>query len=124
VLSDVVVSTDVTEDNLGDLWAHELRWLRTIRSLNRPGFAFVFITFTWPMLLLGLALAPQPALFAMALAGALARSALAGSPGAALRAPLRDTLLLAEWGAALVGSRVRWRGQILSVNDLPAQTTP
>jgi ceramide glucosyltransferase len=124
VLSDVVVSTDVTEDSLGDLWVHELRWLRTIRSLNRLGFAFVFITFTWPMLLLGLALAPQPALFGMALAGMLARSALAGSPGAALRAPLRDTLLLAEWAAALVGSRVRWRGQILSVNDMPAQTTP
>jgi ceramide glucosyltransferase len=124
VLSDVVVSTDVTEDSLGALWAHEMRWLRTIRSLNRTGFAFVFIGFTWPMLVLGLALAPQPAVLAMALTGVLARSALAGSPGAALRAPLRDTLLLAEWAAALFGSQVRWRGEILSVKDMPTRTTP
>jgi ceramide glucosyltransferase len=60
----------------------------------------------------------------MALTGVLARSVLAGSPGAALRAPLRDTLLLAEWAAALFGSRVRWRGQILSVKDMPTRTTP
>jgi ceramide glucosyltransferase len=124
VLSDVVVSTDVTEASLPALWAHELRWLRTIRSLNRSGFAFVFITFTWPMLALSLALAPRPAVLAIALAGALARSALAGSAGAALRAPLRDTLLLAEWAAALFGSRVSWRGQILSVKDIPTHRTP
>jgi ceramide glucosyltransferase len=124
VLSDVVVSTDVTEDSLGALWTHEMRWLRTIGSLNRAGFALVFVTFTWPMLLLGVALAPQPAVLAMALTGVLARSALAGSSGAALRAPLRDTLLLAEWATALFGSRVRWRGEILSVKDMPTQTRP
>jgi ceramide glucosyltransferase len=124
VLSDVVVSTDVTEENFGALWTHEIRWLRTIRSLNRAGFAGLFITFTWPMLLLGVALAPRAPLLALALAGALARSALAGSARAALRAPLRDTLLLAEWAAALFGSRVRWRGQILSVKDIPTRTTP
>jgi ceramide glucosyltransferase len=124
VLSDVLVSTDVTEASLGALWTHELRWLRTIRSLNRAGFSFVFITFTWPMLLLGLLLAPQPPVLTLALAGVLARSALAGSPGAAVRAPLRDLLLLAEWGTALFGSQVRWRGEILSVKDPPSHRTP
>jgi ceramide glucosyltransferase len=124
VLSDVVVSTDITEASLNALWKHELRWLRTIRSLNRSGFSFVFITFTWPTLLLGLALAPQPGAIALALAGALARSRLAGNAGAAMRAPLRDTLLLAEWAVALFGSRVSWRGQILSVKDMPTHRTP
>jgi ceramide glucosyltransferase len=124
VLSDVVVSTDVAEATARALWQHELRWLRTIRSLNRSGFAFLFITFTWPMLAIGLALAPRPPVLALALAGALARSSLAGCAGAALRAPLRDTLLLAEWAAALFGSRVRWRGQILSVKDMPTHRTP
>jgi len=117
VLSDVMVSTDVTEASLGALWAHEVRWLRTIRSLNPAGFAFTFITFTWPMLLLSLVLAPLPAVLAVALAGMLARSLLAGSACAALRAPLRDVLLLVEWAAALCGSRVRWREQTLSVRD-------
>jgi ceramide glucosyltransferase len=120
VLSDVVVSTDVTEASLGALWTHELRWLRTIRSLNRAGFAFVFVTFTWPMVLLGLVLAPQVPVLAMALTAVLARSALAGNAGAALRAPLRDTLLLAEWAAALFGSQVSWRGEILSIKDMPS----
>ncbi|HEV7814498.1 MAG TPA: bacteriohopanetetrol glucosamine biosynthesis glycosyltransferase HpnI [Janthinobacterium sp.] len=128
LLSDVVVSTDVAESSLGALWAHEARWLRTIRSLNPAGFSFLFITFTWPVALLGLLLAPRPAVFAAALAGLLARSALAGSAAAALRAPLRDLLLLAVWAAALFGSRVSWRGQILSLKDsfpdaaMPART--
>jgi ceramide glucosyltransferase len=134
ILSDVMVTTDVTERTLKDLWRHELRWMRTIRSLNPAGFAFTFITFTWPMLLLGLALAPGRAGMALLLAGAAARSALAatgarsasGVAGAILRAPLRDFLLLAEWAAALCGSRVRWRQQTLSVRDahplLPERT--
>ena len=53
MLSDVVVETDVTETSLRVLWRHELRWLRTIRSLNAPGFFFTFLTCTWPMLVLG-----------------------------------------------------------------------
>jgi len=128
VLSEVVVSTDVTETRLAELWTHELRWLRTIRSLNPAGFAFTFITFTWPMLALGAALAQLPAVLAVALAGALARSLLAGSAAAAVRAPLRDVLLLAGWLAALTGTRVQWREQVMSVRDAqraePAPTLP
>lgn len=125
VLSDVLVSTDVTEESLRDLWRHELRWMRTIRSLNPAGFTFSFITFTWPMLLLGLAIMPGPTGWAMLLAGGVVRCLLSRSIGAALRSPLRDALLLVEWAAALGGSRVRWRQQTLSVHDaqpLPERT--
>lgn len=114
VLSDVVVTTDVTEERFADLWRHELRWLRTIRSLNPPGFAFTFITFTWPMLALGVWLAPLPAVLAVAFAGVMARSVLAGNIASALRAPMRDTLLLAGWALALTGKRVQWREQTVS----------
>ncbi|WP_020423631.1 bacteriohopanetetrol glucosamine biosynthesis glycosyltransferase HpnI [Cupriavidus sp. WS] len=124
VLSEVEVSTDVTETHLAALWSHELRWLRTIRSINPSGFAFIFITFTWPMLALAAWLAPQPPVLAVALAGIGARSLLAGSLGAALRAPLRDVLLLAEWVAALFGDQVRWRGQMLSIRDRHAPAAP
>ncbi|MDQ0139785.1 bacteriohopanetetrol glucosamine biosynthesis glycosyltransferase HpnI [Cupriavidus necator] len=117
VLSDVVVTTDVAEDRFADLWRHELRWLRTVRSLNPAGFAFTFITFTWPMLALGAWLAPLPLVFAVAALGVVARSLLAGSIAAALRAPLRDALLLAGWVFALLGRRVQWREQTLSVCD-------
>jgi ceramide glucosyltransferase len=117
VLSDVMVTTDVTETRLGELWTHELRWLRTIRSLNPAGFAFTFITFTWPMLALGVALSPTPAMFAVALLGVLARCATAATLAATLRSPLRDALLLAGWLCALAGTRVRWREQVMSVRD-------
>jgi len=117
VLSDVTVTTDVGEASLKALWAHEMRWLRTIRSLNPAGFRFVFITFTWPLLLLAMLLAPTSAVYAMATAGLLARCLQAGSLGAALRAPLRDGLLLAEWATAQFGQQVHWRGQQLSVSD-------
>jgi ceramide glucosyltransferase len=50
VLSDVTVSTDVTETTLAALLRRETRWLRTIRSINPLGFAFLFITFTSPWL--------------------------------------------------------------------------
>jgi len=117
VLSDVVVTTDVTESRLATLWSHELRWLRTIRSLNPTGFAFTFVTFTWPMLVAGLLLAPSPAMLAVAVAGVIARSILAGNLRGALRAPLRDLLLLAGWAAALPGTHVRWREQVLPVRS-------
>ncbi|PLP97708.1 bacteriohopanetetrol glucosamine biosynthesis glycosyltransferase HpnI [Cupriavidus pauculus] len=119
VLSEVVVETDVVESSLPALWRHELRWLRTIRSLSAPGFYFMFLTFTWPMLLLGCLLAPLPVVIVIAMAGALARCAAAGSPGKALMAPLRDALLLLEWAAALGNGHVHWRGHVMATADSP-----
>ncbi|WP_027802662.1 bacteriohopanetetrol glucosamine biosynthesis glycosyltransferase HpnI [Paraburkholderia dilworthii] len=53
VLSRVMVTTDVTEPTLAELWQRETRWLRTIRSVNPLGFAFLFITFPTPWLIAG-----------------------------------------------------------------------
>lgn len=123
VLSDVVVTTDVTDSTLAGLWGHELRWLRTIRAAEPAGFAFTFVTFTFPVLAAGLALAQTGLCLAIAAIGATARVVLHYlqrqwrlEPTPALEAmlvPWRDTLLLAEWAVALTGSRVRWRNQIL-----------
>lgn len=123
VLSDVVVGTDVGESKLKDLWTHELRWLRTIRSIAPAGFAMTFVCFTSPLLLLGLCLAPGPITACVALLGGAARVLLhflqrrisnqAFAWHEVLLIPLRDTLLLMEWAAALAGWQVRWRGQVL-----------
>lgn len=123
VLSDVVVGTDVAESQLSALWTHELRWLRTIRSLAPWGFAMTFVCFTTPLLLLGLCLAPGAITVALALLGSAARVLLhflqrrigdrAFPWHEVLLIPLRDTLLLMEWAAALAGWQVRWRGQVL-----------
>jgi ceramide glucosyltransferase len=127
VLSDMVVGTDVSETQLSELWKHELRWLRTIRSIAPLGFALSFVCFTSPVLLLGLALAPSASTAALALLGGCARvllnisqrqSGLAASRWyEILLIPLRDGLSLLEWAVALTGWRVRWRGQVLHARD-------
>jgi ceramide glucosyltransferase len=123
VLSDVVVGTDVAESQLSALWDHELRWLRTIRSLAPWGFAMTFVCFTSPLLLLGLCLAPGAITLTLTLFGGAARVLLhflqrhtsdeAFAWHEVLLIPLRDALLLMEWAAALAGWQVRWRDQVL-----------
>jgi ceramide glucosyltransferase len=124
VLSEVMVCTDVTEDSLPALWSRERRWMQTIRSLNPLGYGFSFITFTLPMLALGLWLAPTAFNWTLALLGAAARFGLhwrrpapdVPPPGHAACAPLRDCLLLLEWLSAFAGSTTRWRRHLLRVD--------
>jgi ceramide glucosyltransferase len=125
VLSEVVVDTDVIESQFAPLWLRETRWLRTIRSINPLGFAFLFITFTTPWLVLAASLAMSSggvwrgtALMGSAALGALARIGLhaRGSRDARMfwrdlpLVPLRDALLALQWLVAAFGSHVTWRG--------------
>jgi ceramide glucosyltransferase len=139
VLSEMIVETDVIETGLVALWQRETRWLRTIRSVNPAGFAFLFITFTSPWLLLGARLAHafqvegmQPAAAAamttLTLAGCLARLSVhihATRNGRTFwrdlpLVPLRDALLMLEWLAAAFGSYVIWRGERVRVTTRTA----
>jgi ceramide glucosyltransferase len=128
VLSDVCVGTDVTEDSLRALWARERRWMQTIRSLNPLGYACSFITFTLPMLALGVALAPTAWNAALAVAGGGARLGLhvrqpapgVPAPGHAAYALFRDCLLLAEWLSAFAGTTAHWRGHSLPIDTRSA----
>ena len=124
VLSDVNVGTDVTENSLRALWSRERRWMQTIRSLNPLGYALSFITFTLPMLALGVWLAPTAWNVALALCGATARFGLhwrrpapgIPAPGHAWHAPLRDCLLMLEWASAFVGTTTYWRQHRLPID--------
>jgi len=125
VLSDVCVATDVIEPTLATLWSRERRWMKTIRALNPVGFAFTFVTFTFPMLLAGLVLAPTHWNLLIAAIGGVARVAQhrrapapgLPAPGNARLAPLRDGLLFLTWLSAFVGSTARWREQTVQVQD-------
>lgn len=127
VLSDLEVGTEVSETRLPDLWAHELRWLRTIRAIAPAGFVMSFVCFTWPLLLAGLLLAFSPLNLAIALLGGFARvlryvlQRRATTPSSPWRdlwlSPWRDVLLLLEWAAALIHWRVEWRGQVLHARN-------
>jgi ceramide glucosyltransferase len=124
VLSDVCVATDVTEASLRALWARERRWMQTIRSLNPLGYACAFITFTLPMLALGVLLAPTKWNATLALVGATARLGLhwrqpspgVPAPGYARYALPRDCLLLAAWMSGLTGTTARWRDHRLPID--------
>ncbi|KVE25364.1 ceramide glucosyltransferase [Burkholderia singularis] len=138
VLSEVIVATDVTEAKVVPLWLRETRWLRTIRSLNPAGFAFLFITFTAPWLATGAWLAVRlngsaagvAAAAAVAL-GTFARLALHARGSAGVRAfwrdlplvPVRDALLALEWLAAVFGTQVVWRGERMEVVGGGARAT-
>ena len=123
VLSDVVVETVVSESTFSELVRHELRWLRTIRAVNPHGHRFSFLTFSFPIAVLGSALAGgSSATLGMLAAITVARCVLhlktrrPDSPLAhMLLLPLRDLLSLGLWGWSFVTRRVRWRDSLLDV---------
>lgn len=128
VISGMRVTTDVTESDFASLWSRERRWMQTIRAINPLGYTFTFVTFTCPVLAVGLCLAPTPWNGACALLGMAARLGLhlrkpapdMPAPGYAYLAPLRDCLLLLTWLSAFIGSTTRWRKQTVPIDD-PAE---
>ena len=128
VLSEEWVTTDVTESNFASMWSRERRWMKTIRGLNPLGYGFTFLTFTFPVVGLGLLLAPTRWNVMFALLGSAARLALhwhapadgLPAPGNARYALLRDSLLLLTWLSAFVGSTARWREQTVQIQNDPA----
>jgi ceramide glucosyltransferase len=145
-LSEVVVSTDVTERDFTSLWQREIRWLRTIRSVHPLGFALLTISFATPWLiasfLLGLgydwsggAIANSTADMIVDLSTSFGLSARvllhwrrSRSPRGFLRdlalIPLRDLLFCAEWIVAASGSHVMWRGNRIRMGDTLSETRP
>ncbi|MGF6955582.1 bacteriohopanetetrol glucosamine biosynthesis glycosyltransferase HpnI [Paraburkholderia youngii] len=141
VLSRVMVATDVIEPTFAALWQRETRWLRTIRSVNPPGFVSLLITFPTPWLLTSAGLtvslatcahAPFAAVVASASATALCVGArLLLHLRAARRArtfwrdlplvPLRDTLLALQWLVSAFGSHVVWRGERMQLGTPSAE---
>jgi ceramide glucosyltransferase len=143
VLSPVMVATDVIEPTFTTLWLREMRWLRTIRSVNPLGFAFLFITFTSPWLLADTLLIPSltgadvaaahpfvaPTASIGTVMGGIARILLHARSARSSRTfwrdlplvPLRDTLLALQWLGAVFGSYVVWRGARIPVINRVAQ---
>lgn len=123
VLSDLSVATEVSDTGFSTLWARELRWLRTIRSIAPLGFIPTCLCFTTPVVLLGLALAPDVPNGILVLLGLGARALLYFSRPEfkherplwreLLLIPIRDALLLLEWAVALTSWQVKWRGAVL-----------
>ncbi len=115
VLAPVLPGHIMAESGLAGLWAHELRWARTVRLLNPAGYAGLALTHPLPWAALALAVAPGGLTLGVATAALLSRfaacawvdRALGLAPRPAWVAP-RDALSFAVWLAGLWPGRVAW----------------
>ena len=107
------------EASLAALWGHELRWSRTVRSLNPAGYLGLALTHPLPWALACWALADWG--LAVVLAVLAARCWLAWSVDQLLcisatlprlvLLPLRDGLSFAIWAVGLARGTVTWQGR-------------
>lgn len=124
-LSHYVVDAVVEEQSFTDLFRHEVRWGRTIRSIAPLGYAASAVTHCLPLAFLGLLLggAVWPYTGILAFAG-LSRLVLVSAVRTRLGAdaadfrliPLRDAISFLVLLASFCGRRVRWRGDDFHVD--------
>ncbi len=125
-LADFAVGHAHGEETFGELWRRDLRWARTIRSLDPLGYIGLAVSFPLAWSLLAL-LADDFALVAaiLAVAALLCRLTLQDEvdhrfPGVAHAlwlAPLRDVLGFAIFIVSLFPGQVRWRGRDYSMGE-------
>jgi ceramide glucosyltransferase len=117
VLCDMEVETAVDETTFGDLVRHELRWLRTIRTVQPLGYAFAGITFGLPVALIASLLAGGSRL-TLAMLGVTAAARLVLDSVARRARPffkqlwlvaLNDLLAFALWCWGFATREVQWR---------------
>ncbi len=129
-LSDYIVGNVIFEPNLLAMLEHELRWVRTVRSMEPLGHAFSFVTYVVPTGLIA-ALAMGLVTGYWLLGGAIVVLAIAlrvlmhfvvhgmlgikPEYGSLVLGPGRDILGFIVWGLSFFGRRVDWRGTVFSV---------
>ncbi|MBV9566590.1 MAG: bacteriohopanetetrol glucosamine biosynthesis glycosyltransferase HpnI [Hyphomicrobiales bacterium] len=119
VIPPLLVAHSCTETSLKELWNHELRWARTIRTVDPRGYAGSLITHPLPFALLALALGAQAWGAAMAIIAILCRTVLllltarkhGLAPPACWLTPIRDVLSFAVFIWSYRGRGVEWRGR-------------
>jgi ceramide glucosyltransferase len=124
VLSSNEVMAEHHEPDLASLTSHEVRWMRTIRALRPRSFSMMFLTFSLPLAILGIALTasnPALSLASWALFGITVIARLVLHFAHRLRGerpllsdfwllPVRDLLICWVWCRSFFTSRITWRG--------------
>ena len=131
VLSPYVVDGEHHEPTVASLTRHELRWMRTIHVLRPRSFRLIFITFSYPLAVLGLIAALSESPFAAAAWVLFGISLLARlvlhfvhrlRDDRALVSdlwllPVRDVLICWVWCRSFFTSHVTWRGNEFDVGS-------
>jgi ceramide glucosyltransferase len=124
-ISPVTVGHMCADISAFDLWEHELRWARTIRSLDPAGYAGSVVTHSFALALVaalaGLAAGAMGPMTALALCVGSFGCRLAVvrqterafnlSPQSCWLVPLRDVLSFAVFVSSLFGQSARWKGR-------------
>lgn len=130
-LSRYVVKNIVEERNFSSMLSHELRWARTLRTVEPLGYAFTFLTDTlvmncvaavavyaytqqllWPVLILGLA-SSMRILYHQRVKHKLG----AGEAGSIWLIPIRDILSFSIRVLSFAGNKIQWKQDRFSVDN-------
>jgi ceramide glucosyltransferase len=124
VLSRYLVEARVSEPSFVELWRHELRWARTVRTITPAGFAGSVLTHVVAIALLGAVatvfdLTSSIFLVISLLLRWVTAGVIAGALGFAANRiwllPVRDVLSFAVFVASFFGRSVFWRDQLFQV---------
>ena len=130
VLSNYQVEAQHHEPSLESLAAHQARWMRTLKVLKPRSFRFLFLTFSTPLAVLGMALESSAGsmysvawtMFAVTFVAQLTLHLIHRKAGETDRfadvmlIPARDLLLCWTWLRTFFVSRVTWRGSEFNVD--------
>jgi ceramide glucosyltransferase len=126
VLADFVVGHAHSERSFKEIWRRDMRWARTIRSLDPSGYAGLAVTFpsAWALLAL-LASGFDPAATILAAAALLCRmilqdevdQSLAGDKHPLWLGPVRDLFSFAIFIGSFIPGQVHWRGREYAMGE-------
>lgn len=120
------------DTSFSELFAHELRWARTIRLVDPKGYLGSVLTHPLPFALAALPLSGFSAIAVMILAATLASRLFVpiqverlsgGGKGSLWLSPLRDIVSFAVFVASFVPGSISWRGRRYSV-ETDGSVTP
>ena len=125
-LARTLPATTVPERHVGDVFAHELRWARTIQSIAPVGFVLSSLQYPlfWAMAAMIVSGGQHWAVALFGVAWIVRASAVLGidaTLGLAMAIPLwllplRDAMSVAVMLASYGGKRVAWRGHVLQIS--------
>lgn len=128
-LSDVVVDTYLPDYTFAAMFAHQLRWSRTVRDMRKLGYLGVLLTFALPWALAAALFAKlAPWSLGLLMSVVYVRFVTGGLLcGQVLRdrrtlrdlwlIPLRDILGVVIWAAAFASDTITWRGEEFHLHD-------